>query len=283
MTPRLPSRGQGPVETTEARSLSTPPPTPDVPLRVLAETHAVASFIRPHSHETETQILVPLSGVFRVETESALWIMSPGKAIVIPARTMHAVSAPVAATLCALRLEASVWSDWAARERAVTMSRLMLALVEAVSGFDLAPPPPSRQAQVVALLIDLLREAPTEGFNVPRPRDPRLRQIMEQLVRDPGNGMTLSEWGRQVGASERTLARLFEAEVGMGFRDCRRSIQIHSAVARLGGDDSLTEIAADLGYDSLSAFIHAFRNVTGETPGQMARRLRLGRAEASAG
>jgi AraC-like DNA-binding protein len=245
---------------------------------VVVATHATAAFIRPHAHPDETQVLVPLSGIIRVETETALWIVPPGKAIVIPASIVHAVSAPVAATLCTLRLDGTVWPVSGHGERTIAMTPLALAMVEAVTGMTAPPLPGTFGSRLAALLLEILRDAPPDGFHVRRPRDPRLRQIVEALMQDPSDPASLSDWGRRVGASDRTLSRLFETEIGMGFRDCRRSIQIHSAVARLGSGQALTEIAADLGYESLSAFIHAFRTVVGETPGQMARRLGARRA-----
>jgi len=257
----------------DARSLSAPPPTAENPVRIVSDTHAAATFIRPHSHDAETQVLVPLSGVVRVDTDAALWIVPPGKAIVIPAGTSHAVSAPGSATLCVLRLHPSAWSPAQAAVRAIAVSRLMLALVEAAAALSMPVLPETPDARLIAVLLDQLHAAPADGFHVRRPRDARLRRIVEALTEDPGNPSTLAAWGRATGASERTLARLFDAEIGMGFRDCRRTIQMHSAVARLSEGHSLADIAADLGYESLSAFIHAFRSVIGETPGQMARRL----------
>lgn len=41
------------------------------------------------------------------------------------------------------------------------------------------------------------------------------------LHADPGNTATLAELGRAAGASERTLSRLFQAELGMSFQQWR--------------------------------------------------------------
>ena len=264
---------RGAILVTEARSLSAPPPTAETPLRLVAETHKTAAFIQPHAHDAETQILVPLSGTFHIETDAALWIVPPGKAIVIPAGTIHAVTAPEAATLCALRLDASIWPSSLGSPRSVAMTPLAIALVEAACNIHMPAAENSPDSRLIAVLLDQLQAAPADGFHMRRPADPRLRKIIDVLIHNPGNSLSLAEWGREVGASERTLSRLFEVEIGMGFRDCRRSIQMHSAVARLGENQRLIDVAADLGYESLSAFIHAFRAVIGETPGQVARRM----------
>ncbi|MGR9363679.1 helix-turn-helix transcriptional regulator (plasmid) [Rhizobium leguminosarum] len=87
-------------------------------------------------------------------------------------------------------------------------------------------------------------------------------------MKDPANSLTLPEWGARFGASERTLARIFRVETGMGFRDYRRQVQMHAAVGLLIEGASITDTAAELGYESTPAFIHAFRITIGVTPGR---------------
>ena len=53
------------------------------------------------------------------------------------------------------------------------------------------------------------------------PTDDRAREVSEALLLDPSDSRTLAEWGRAVGASERTLLRAFRAETGVGFQEWR--------------------------------------------------------------
>ncbi len=66
--------------------------------------------------------------------------------------------------------------------------------------------------------------------------------------------------------SERSLIRKFNAETGMTFRQWRRQARLLEALERLAAGDSVTAVAFAVGYDSISAFIVAFREVFGETP-----------------
>ncbi len=66
--------------------------------------------------------------------------------------------------------------------------------------------------------------------------------------------------------SGRTLARRFEAELGMGLRSWRRRLRLFKAVELLGGGMGVTQAAMELGYGSTSAFVYAFRTEMGRSP-----------------
>jgi AraC-like DNA-binding protein len=76
---------------------------------------------------------------------------------------------------------------------------------------------------------------------------------------------TLSE---KVGTSARTLSRRFAAETRLSFKAWCQRARIAAAIERLtsGRHGSVKQLAADLGYASVPAFSHAFRQVTGKSP-----------------
>lgn len=117
-----------------------------------------------------------------------------------------------------------------------------------------------------------LREAP---LNLPLPGDPRLRRITDALQADPADPRGISDWAGLVGASRRTLARLFREQTQLSFREWRQRLRLLNAVAALEEGASVTRVASDLGYDSTSAFISLFQRHFGQTPGCFARSLRL--------
>jgi AraC-like DNA-binding protein len=119
--------------------------------------------------------------------------------------------------------------------------------------------------QVILDQIDALAVAP---LHLPMSSHARLAPILEWLLAHPEDDNGLEDWGRRVGASARTLARLFERETGMSFRAWRQQARLLAALTRLAADEPVTSVAFDLGYDSLSAFIAMFRRATGTTPGR---------------
>ncbi|MEU5949652.1 AraC family transcriptional regulator [Micromonospora sp. NPDC047465] len=87
------------------------------------------------------------------------------------------------------------------------------------------------------------------------------------LHADPADNRTLAAFGKQVGASDRTLSRLFTADLGMSFPQWRTQLRLHHALLLLADDMPVTTVAHRCGWSSASAFIDAFRRTFGHTPG----------------
>ena len=72
-----------------------------------------------------------------------------------------------------------------------------------------------------AVLLDQLRLSPQQPLHVPAATVPLLRAVCDILHADPGDTRTLAELGREVGASDRSLSRLFRQDLGMTFPQWR--------------------------------------------------------------
>ena len=75
---------------------------------------------------------------------------------------------------------------------------------------------PDRRANAEAVLVDLLEPVPMSTIEVRSPADDRAADVASASGA-AADGKTLAEWGHEVGASERTLAREFLAGTGMTF------------------------------------------------------------------
>jgi AraC-like DNA-binding protein len=91
--------------------------------------------------------------------------------------------------------------------------------------------------------------------------------VCDVLGADPADGRTLGAFGREIGAAERTLSRLFRSDLGMTFPQWRTQLRLLTALRLLAEDQPVTAVAHRCGWSSTSAFIDAFRDVFGETPG----------------
>jgi AraC-like DNA-binding protein len=103
---------------------------------------------------------------------------------------------------------------------------------------------------------------------LPGSRDLRLTKVMTHVLAHPQDAASLSYLGTLVGASERTLSRLFQNETGMAWRDWRDRMRFVLALEGLQTGRNSTQLAAYLGYSSVSAFVAAFRRQSGMTPSQ---------------
>ncbi len=123
-----------------------------------------------------------------------------------------------------------------------------------------------RRMNAEVVLIDLLRPVAMTTIEVRLPADDRARQVADRIAANPADGRTLAEWGRAVGASERTLARAFLADTGVSFGRWRTLMRMRAALTALAGGEPVGNVARQVGYDSDSAFVQAFRRETGVTP-----------------
>jgi AraC-like DNA-binding protein len=64
------------------------------------------------------------------------------------------------------------------------------------------------------VIVDELVDVLEESLYLPEPTDDRLRAVTHLLHADPASPQTPAKFSRAVGASERTLSRLFYAELG---------------------------------------------------------------------
>ena len=107
-----------------------------------------------------------------------------------------------------------------------------------------------------------------QPLHLPEPRDDRLRAVARMLHERPADNTTLAELGKTIGASARTLSRLFRDELGMTFYEWRTQLRIYHALVLLADGHDTTHVAHACGWANPSSFIAAFTNIIGTTPGR---------------
>lgn len=118
------------------------------------------------------------------------------------------------------------------------------------------------------VLVDELHQAHEQPLQLPEPRDDRLRAIAQLLYEQPANNTSLAQLGHTIGASARTLSRLFRDELGMTFYQWRTQLRIYHALVLLAEGHDATHVAHACGWANPSSFIAAFSNLVGTTPGR---------------
>ena len=116
------------------------------------------------------------------------------------------------------------------------------------------------------MLADLLEPVPMTTIEVRCPADDRARQVAR---RSPATRPARGRWRSgaiEVGASGRTLARVFLAGTGLPFGRWRALLRLQAALPALAAGEPVGNVARRVGYETPSAFIAAFRRETGMTP-----------------
>jgi AraC-like DNA-binding protein len=215
-----------------------------------------------HTHE-DHQLAWAASGVLTVRSGSEAWVLPPTRALWIPAGTRHETLSEGTVTMRTAYVRPSGCAISWSTCTPVVATPLLADLLAYLEDEDLEA---SRRTHAEQLLVDLLEPVPTISFDVRLPTEERALQVAKMLTDNPADDRTLAEWGREVGASSRTLARGFLSGTGLPFARWRALIRLHRAMHALGSREPINEVARSVGYESASAFVAAFRRETGITP-----------------
>jgi AraC-like DNA-binding protein len=215
-----------------------------------------------HTHR-DHQLAWASSGVLTVVTDASTWVLPPTRALWIPAGLPHETLASGRATMRTLYIRPNLCTvNW--KEPTPVAARALL--VELISYLDVEPLEAIRRARAEAMLVDLLEPVALATIEVRLPAEERAREVAQFLGDNPADKRTLDQWGRQVGASGRTLARAFLADTGVPFGRWRTLLRLQAALPALAAGEPVGNVAHRVGYESASAFVAAFRRETGLTP-----------------
>lgn len=216
-----------------------------------------------HAHG-DHQLAWAASGVLTVRTRQTAWVLPSTRALWIPAGVRHeTLTAGSAATMRSLYVRPELCPIRWAEPTPVRASPLLAELIGYLADRRLSQ---GSRANAEAVLVDLLAPVAMTAIEVPTPSDQRAARVAARLRAEPGDNRTLAEWGREVGASARTLAREFLAGTGMTFGRWRTLLRLQAALPGLAAGKPVSAVARQVGYESDSAFVAAFRRQTGMTP-----------------
>jgi len=219
-------------------------------------------------HHRRAQLLFASKGVMTVETKQGIWVVPPKRAVWIPPFMDHAVSSRGHLNMRSLYFDPAVVKNLPTTCMVVTVSPLFRELSLAAASLPPLYDENGADGRVISVLIDQLQTISTTPLHLPTSTDPRLQPIISALSRNPSDSRDLGAWAREVGASERTLSRLFSSQTGMTFRQWRQQVKLLEALGHLANGEQVAGVAIDLGYESQSAFIAMFKKALGTTPGK---------------
>lgn len=105
------------------------------------------------------------------------------------------------------------------------------------------------------------------------PQHARLRAWCERFLDDPAQDLTLEQCGTQLNLSARSVARLFQREVGMSYGEWRTRARVMLSQQKLAEGKPILTVALEHGYESASAFAAMFKRTLGQAPSDWQLRL----------
>ncbi len=212
------------------------------------------------------QLVTAQQGMLTVQTDAGWWVAPPGQAVWLPPDVANSIEMGGRVVLWALYLRARLTTGLGSEGRVVELSPLLRELFRRVIALETLDPRIAAEARLLGVLRDEIGSARPAQLDLPRPRDPRALRAATMLRRPetPPRATLL----REAGASSRTLERLFKAETGLSLGAWRQRARLLRALQLLADGSSVTRAGLEVGYESTSAFVAAFRQVLGRTPGK---------------
>jgi AraC-like DNA-binding protein len=244
------------------------------PVRVRARSMPADAHFEPHRHGW-SQLAYCATGIVQVTAEQdakggdeVTFIVPPSRAVWIAPGARHAVHVLEAAHFRTLYIDSSVTPAGWSGCRVIVVSPLLRELVQALDAQSSLTK--AREERLCGLILDEITHADMQALGVPLPNsqtgDKRLRALCEAVLRAPSQRATLAEWASEVGASERTMARLFRQELGTSYQRWRQQATLAHALPMLARGSPIGHVAAASGYASDSAFTAMFKAAMGEPP-----------------
>jgi len=239
---------------------------------VRIRTEAIAEGLPAHQHP-QGQLAMVLCGTVTCEVPGALWMAPLHGGLWIPGGVPHSLRVSAEGNVCFLFVEdaaAAMPQTCCSLSVSPLLRELILYLAALPEGAQREP----QALRLHAVLLDQLARMPTEAMHLPVSDEPRLRRLIDALMRDPADRTTAAQWASRLAMSERTLTRLVQLETGMSFGRWSQRLRLIVALQWLTSGLSVQQVAHGLGYDSVSAFIAMFRKAMGQPPARYLARRR---------
>lgn len=212
------------------------------------------------------ELLYALSGVCEIEVEGRRFLSPPSYGIWIPPGTAHEAWSREDMLYVTTYVSAELCESLPRSVRTLALSPLLKAVLADFAGRGVTVPQSAPDRRLARVLVDQIALAPQFDSYLPFTADRLLAGIVDSLSADPGNRLSLAEWARRAGVTERTLSRRWQSSFGIPFSEWRLRLKLVRALSLLDAGEQVQSVARALGYSDASAFIAMFRRMTGSSP-----------------
>lgn len=232
-------------------------------------------FIDKYHHHDWHQLIFPIQGLIQTEANDCQFLIPHNTAIFIPAGIIHESIAITATTFIGLYINPQYGRydddlNDGKRLKQVSMTPFLKELIlmieqqyQTESQFS-----HDKTSRLLEVLYDQINTSESFKFKQLIPKERRIKIIFERLTTQPDIDLTLSQWGDIVGASERTLSRIFAKEFNTSFALWRQHLRLMYSLSLLESEFSIQNVAHQIGYQNDSSYIKSFKKCFGVTPQQ---------------
>lgn len=218
---------------------------------------------KPHTHQNGQFVYVQ-TGVLNLRTDHGSWIVPEGRLGWIPKDKPHSAQALCAVAGWTILTDKRFEKILPKEICIIKASPLLLALLERIVH-------PNKEGEkffktIINLVLEELKSMETENLKVPLPKSRSLSTVALAVLDDLSSLNRLEDWAHMAGRSKRTFTRHFSSETGMTFDQWKKNAINLKAIELLAQGKQVSDVAYELGYESVSAFISMFKKHFGDTP-----------------
>ncbi|MFL1552273.1 helix-turn-helix transcriptional regulator [Pseudomonas sp. ArH3a] len=238
------------------------------PDRLTAPVIGIAALLGDHDsglhRHQRGQLLFTQQGCTRITLDNQLCLLPPTRAAWIPCGVPHRAVMHKTVDYRSVYVSPALAEQLPKQVRVIEVSALLRAVLEpmAMAPFE-TDWQAGRYAHLLGLCLDEIQAATEQPMLLPLPQDKRLAPLLVDLQTLPP---TLQELEKQIGASAKTIGRIFLRETGLGYQQWRQQWRLMRVIELLASGRSLGYCAFELGFASDSALIAFFKGMTGTTP-----------------
>ncbi|WP_197484431.1 helix-turn-helix domain-containing protein, partial [Tepidimonas fonticaldi] len=207
-----------------------------------------------HQHDGQWQVVLSLSGQMEINMYRQHFLLNAGKGVVIPPSVSHAFSGQLGNQNYVLEMPAT--AQWALNEK-MTQFTLTPAAIGLLNWLQNFPQALEHNVTVARLLLAQLK-----------PENKWIDELSQWVELRLHHPISCEDMATAFCMSVSTLQRKIKAETQLTAMQFLFQKRMEAAGRLLLSNKSIEQIALAVGYDSHSAFSHAFRQFYSKTPNE---------------
>lgn len=196
--------------------------------------------------------------------EDSICILPPTKAVWIPPKTPHQARMTNVVEYRSIYFD-TVDIPTPIEIQTIDVVPLLAALIDRMAFWEWDKPE-SEMTKTTELFWEEFDSAKRQSFKLPLPTDRRFGHFRGKLLQEDFVVPTLSITANWIGASPKTVTRVFHAQTGMSFQEWRQQWRLLKSISLLAKGLSVGDTGDFLEFSSDSAFVAFFKKQTGQSP-----------------
>ena len=238
---------------------------------IYVSQHKLSVVVPQHTH-TQGHILFVMEGVATIDVERSEFYIPHGYFAWIPPQVSHRISFDGKSVKLLNIYYPSTFttSEFYQQVRMFPIPSLLYHTFEIVQEQTNVYKENDWQHELLTTMINILPHIVKGNLfplRLPTTNHPIALKIVEAIHEHYNSQLTASDISEQVGLSVRSLSRYLRSELDVSFIQYLRTFRVLMAIQQMvKNEESITNIAYNVGYESLTAFSNAFYKVTGFRP-----------------